>query len=840
MPPALHPSERSPARDTLPAPFTVPGTAPATARDAQPGLPDEVAAGHLAGLLSQAAGCRLLSLDCFDTIVWRHVDAPLDVFFDLAHRPAFRQRGITAQDRIRAERVARERRRVRDGRTEVTLADIYRVACPGIDEEGLQALAEDELAAEMAVCHAFGPAVALLRQAQAQGLAVRVVSDTYFTPAQLRRLLSHVLPDDAMAAIGHIVCSCEHGLSKAQGLFHLLHPQGGGRTAGILHVGDNPQADVVAPRSAGLRAIHLVQHDAGALHHRRMRALALGMLDPTVRGQRPMRTAYDAVRAAPAAPDQAMSAIQQLGYTSLGPLMHAFACWISAQAQSLANEGRRVKLLYLLRDGHLPQLAAQGLGPGLPSHRVRISRFTAYASAFRCLADIDDYLAQFASSGRFDALCRQLLLPADLARRITARAKQASDPVAAFCRQVRRPEVARGIFEASAAFRARLKRHLEREAGMQAGDTLVFVDLGYVGTAQRVLAPMMRDEWGVQALGRYLLAVRADGHERAGLVDAGWCDERTIGTLVPYVALLENLCACDDGSVIGYADDGEPILGDKLIPRAQSERVAQAQAQALRFVADAQACFAQCHAAPPMEAMRDAALAEFARMVFFPDEAELQQLEGFQLDMNMGTEDRLLLVDREAGLDGLRRHGMFFMEHHAQTMRMAYPAELRSAGIELSMTLLAQHRYGLDIPMAHWTHRHEPLELLVLRGDRSLREVVQAQATHDGYFAAMLPVGDGSLHLGVLLGQGLAWLQLHSLDLVPMDELMGATQSLHRQDIRGQVILDGLRDHGQGLLACETHSALLMVPAGVWRGPGDAVCQFVFRPLVRREGPMLQ
>ena len=50
---------------------------------------------------------KVLSLDCFDTILWRKTVAPIDVFYDLQQRPTFQALGFSASLRITAETNAR-------------------------------------------------------------------------------------------------------------------------------------------------------------------------------------------------------------------------------------------------------------------------------------------------------------------------------------------------------------------------------------------------------------------------------------------------------------------------------------------------------------------------------------------------------------------------------------------------------------------------------------------------------------------------------------------------------------------------------------------------------------
>ena len=136
------------------------------------------------------APIEALSLDCFDTLIWRTTPEPSDVFCDLVPK-------ISRQARQVAEHTARERRKISHGNNEISLTDIYRCALPHGSEAEQRALIEAELAAEHQHCFAFGPCVALIRAAKQRGLKIIIVSDTYFSEAELRTLI---------AASGDIVC----------------------------------------------------------------------------------------------------------------------------------------------------------------------------------------------------------------------------------------------------------------------------------------------------------------------------------------------------------------------------------------------------------------------------------------------------------------------------------------------------------------------------------------------------------------------------------------------------------------------------------------------------------
>lgn len=69
------------------------------------------------------------------------------------------------------------------------------------------------------------------------------------------------------------------------------------------------------------------------------------------------------------------------------------------------------KLLFLLRDGHLPKMVFDALYPDMAenSHAIELSRFTAIASSFTDKEAIERYLALFLKEGVFWAMVKQML-----------------------------------------------------------------------------------------------------------------------------------------------------------------------------------------------------------------------------------------------------------------------------------------------------------------------------------------------------------------------------------------------------------------------------------------------
>jgi len=794
-------------------------------------------AGELVAKLDAVAGeIRRVSLDCFDTIVVRNVAEPVDVFFDLARSEPFARLDFAAKLRVDAESRARSLATLRKGSTEVSLPDIYRAAFPALSDAEVAELARAELEAEKRACSAFAPTIELMLAAKQRGLPIVIVSDTYLSEPELRELLSACIPAEALAAVERIFCSSEHGRSKAAGLFKDVLRLLGVAGRSLVHFGDHAVSDLAAASAEGLHAVQLVHHTPVVESALRTHALATGLVAPEVRLERGLPRPYAALLSEARGLEEPAA---ELGYVGAGPILYAFGHFLLRSLAELRDAGARPKPLFLLRDAFLPQRVCSELLGADAGPLVSISRFAATAASFRTREDVESYLAKSAGSGRFEPIVGQLLLPPHIAERIIKAAKRDRQPALEFVRRVLEPSVVAEIVARSKAYRQRLYRYLERHVKLERGDTLVLIDLGYEGTAQRQLGPVLADELGVTVTGRYLLAARVPGWEqtRRGLFEPSSVDDRISGTLVPHIALLEDICTSDDASVVDYTEAGDPLFAPKVIAPEQYERVKPLQAEVLRFVREAEAHFAKSGRRPDPEAQRIAALAALARLLFFPGEAELAYLEGFRLDMNLKTLDSFELFDRQQGLEALRRKGAFFTRPGMKTLRTNYPLELRGAGIELALALFTQRRFSLNLGHDELNLRRESLSVVVAGATDGGVTTAEAHATHDGYYALVLPVSK-SFRLAILFGQRYSYVQLHSIELLPTKALYAAEGDDPVLDASSAATVDGMRDAGGGLFECLNESAFVLIaPTEFPESTSGVACRVVFRPVVERLAP---
>ena len=137
-------------------------------------------------LLTQHAGqMRVLSLDCFDTLLWRTVSEPIEVFKDLQNQPLFVTHGICAESRRLAERRVRQLRAGMYEQHEITIEEIYEHMLPDAPSALIEQFVRAEIETEKKYLFAYMPMFDLLEKAKKMGMKTVLVSDMYIHDHQL-------------------------------------------------------------------------------------------------------------------------------------------------------------------------------------------------------------------------------------------------------------------------------------------------------------------------------------------------------------------------------------------------------------------------------------------------------------------------------------------------------------------------------------------------------------------------------------------------------------------------------------------------------------------------------
>lgn len=768
---------------------------------------------------------RVLSLDCFDTLLWRKVVAPTDVFFALAQSEEFKRHGLTASLRVNAEKTARNKKLVRSNSSEISIEEIYRAALPAASPADIADLAAREVACEVDYCFVFKPVFELILQAKSQGLKVIIVSDTYLSEAQLKTLLFSVMPE-LEGLIDAVFCSNVHGLSKAAGIWRKILPILQVQPGDIVHLGDNEEADLKGALRFGIRATHLVQQtqDVGDILSGRLQ-VAVQLL-PQLRDSAPVPSYFHAQLAA--AKDDA-DHFRSFGYVSLGPIMWAFAKYILDEANCIATVNSSLKVAFLMRDGFLPSKACAQFSGEIVGSNLNISRFTAIAASLDSEDRVVSLLAKSLTKESIPALVKQLLLPSALAVKILSLVAKSEFSTKEFSRLVLQKENLKVIFSESQSLRKRLVKHIQKTTGVQSGDTLMFVDLGYSGTAQTLIKDLLKEDLNVDLIGRYLIAaeVSAKQQDRKGLLDASWMDRRITTALTgTYIAAFEMLCTQNGPSTVGYSELGDPVFSQTALIAKQYSSVERIQEGCLQFISDESRTDRCYKPSKDSQQIAHSVAIDLARMLYFPTSTELACLRDFQFDFNLGTDMEMPIFDLDKGLRDMQREGFAYMNAGLKECRTGYPMEMRFMDLSLSALLFNQNRFGFDVTPAQVSYRQETIPVMAMNDDAHSTSDIVATLTYDGYFSLLVPLSS-KFHVGILLGRKYSWIQIGSIQIIADKVMHSGTDMTLGMD----VIFDQMQHHGNNLFQLETDGMIYM-PCLSQYGSGQ-ICRLVFRPIAK-------
>ncbi|MDG2534819.1 hydrolase [Sphingomonas sp. HITSZ_GF] len=777
-----------------------------------------VRAFEIEGLLDQAPeGIEVLSLDCFDTLIWRNTHAPSDVFAEID------MTGGAVEPRSWAEGNARRRAMARSGAKEIGLTDIYREMLAHASEDEVEAAVTHELTLEARHAFAFGPVVALMREARRRGLKIVIVSDMYLTEPQLRAHIGAAAGEDVMALIDQVFVSSAYGEGKRDGLFDHVIEALGVAPDRILHIGDNRAADYDAAIEHGLHAVHLAQFDAESASRLRMEAATARILDPLCGISRPIAQAHRAAVAMRTCNEPTYV----LGHDIMGPAMATYAHWLKAEIDTASKAaGKPVKPLFVMRDGYLPHKVFDALYPEVGARTVDLSRFVALRASIKDEASLGKHLDEWSDTLPLPSLARQLMLFENEYARF-AKAGSAETQSAALAKWVRgNSDIQRKIFTRREAFLKRLVAHMNH-VGIAPGDTVMLVDTGYNGTVQNLVTPILAETMGVSVMGRYvfLREKRRSGLDKRGMIDVRNYDYRTLHALSLSIVSLEQLCNVSQGSTIDFTATGEAIR-EKLDRKATHNATRDAvQAACMDYVRAAGNAVLKAPEADDLDSRCRAATAILARLSFLPNAGEVSVFERFDFDYNMGLAHTETLVDTDRGRNGLRRRGLtFYNDQRPQFLS----AELQAQGLSMSLANFATSRFKLDLRSTDF--EVGGIQVPVILAGAAQQGVMEFTAwpTAEGYYQLRVPVGEQRPVIAVQLGQTCEWVQVEEFGFIPLENLKKGQSAA---TVAAKATADAMEQMSPGLFRASPTGVLIAAPP---EGSEPMVLSLVFRPVVAR------
>jgi predicted HAD superfamily hydrolase len=548
--------------------------------------------------------CSVLSLDIFDTVLWRRLPRPTDLFGIVGSRlrasgrcPTWVTDATFRRMRIDAERTARKSRDALG--TEVSLFDIWR-AMPANVFAGarLEELVDVEVETERDFTVVDLDIAEVVQMAGKHDIPVVLVSDTYFTQDHLSYLLDR--PELGGLRHARTFRSHQHGKDKGSGLFEIVLQELGHSPEQLVHIGDNEQADVEVPSELGIRTVHYRRLDESfeiVLEREREPIEPFGAcanLD-----ERHGDFGLTSLRAKTLQSRQPLSSAPantawRFGASVLGPVLTGFAEWVADWA--VANGVRT--LWCPMREGELlSQLvnnAARARGLDLVAKPIWLSRHvTSLASVDNFDTDsIHEFIRRSYQlsvrqmlailelrAGEVPALVGELdtvIDNGDIAEKVSVALTES-------------PHLRNRINVMVTAARERLIRSL-RTAGALDQPEMALVDLGWGATIQFQLAKALRvagidvtpsglylatDDRSARV---YLAGLRAEGY----LAQAGHPRE-IAAPIVRSPEVLEQCVNAVCGSLIGFTEDGEPVLGKSTESNSQVVERKAAQDGILAF-----------------------------------------------------------------------------------------------------------------------------------------------------------------------------------------------------------------------------------------------------------------
>lgn len=763
-------------------------------------------------------GIEVLSLDCFDTLIWRNTHAPTDVFAELA----FEGGGI--EPRMWAETNARKLAWTTRQAKEVGLEDIYRAMFPTIDDARIDAAIARELEVEARHAFAFLPTVKLIHEAKCRGLKVVLVSDMYLSEPRLRAHVAAAAGPELLDMVDQVFVSNAYGEGKRDGLFPQVLDALGVSADKVLHVGDNRGADYVSAIKHGMHAAHLIQFDEESAARLRMEAATALMIDSQAGISRAVCQPHRAQVALRTDNDPAAV----LGHDVMGPALYAFSRWLKGELEELsAKHGKPVRPLFVMRDGYLPYRVFDTLFPDAGARTVEISRFVALRASIADRDSLDHYLQEWLQRLPIHSLGRQLMLfENEYARFLKIEDKD--EARRAFAKFVRSPEMLRKILIRRNAFLKKLTAHLAA-ADVAEGDAVCLVDIGYNGTVQNFLTPVLAECMNLEVSGRYIFLreKKQSGLDKRGMIDVRNFDYRTLHALSRSIVVVEQLCNIEQGSTVDFTADGTPVREAVDAKAAHNRARETVQAACLQFARESGQGIVHAPQADDIDSRCRAAAAALARLFFLPNASEVGVFESFNYDLNMGTAANEALLDKERGVQGLRRRGLtFYNDHIPQFMS----AELQAMGLPVSIANFTASRFKLDLRTSDFEVGGIAVPaILATESAQSIGEFM-AWPTADGYYRLRIPVGLQRPTVAIQIGKVCEWVQVEELSYTPVSEMKpGREQESTR---KAKAMSDGLETMAPGLFKATAAGMFVISPPPV---DEPVVISLVFRPVVQRK-----
>lgn len=792
----------------------------------------------IADLLNQHAGqIRVLSLDCFDTILWRTVSEPIEVFKDLQNQPLFVTHGICAESRRMAERRVRQMRAGLYDEHEVTIEEVYEHMLPDASKELVEQFVRAEIETEKKYLFAYLPMFDLLGKAKKMGLKTVLVSDMYIHDHQLKELVeSSAKKAGVPIHIDHYFTSADHRTTKGRDLFHVVAKELGVPQEAFLHIGDNPHADLDGARRAGVIGYHFNRFTPLLEDYMRKNTTMQRLLSNDHGESLPMVSNWHATWSRLPRTNNTM---EMVGWYYLGPVMVQYLHWLMSEVQALKERGQRPRIVFMMRDGYLPfksyqSLQAQGLVPyDAPVHAMDVSRFATLALGFSDAQAVQTYLISQKDKMYRAEMLRQLMGVHDVD---TVKVKINTDdtlPWGQFMQEVLLPENLEWILEASGKHRANFIRYFRKQIRPKAGETLVLADLGYSGTIQDQIKGILAQEFDLSVEGRYLILRETSSTQtsKKGLIDYRSMNRNSLNLLLTQIQTLEQLTVNDNGSLVEYGDGGQPVY--EKSPLSDQQRLIK------QHVQTASNDFVQTQSRSILQFVKNHEFSHWeaagliGRFTLQPTLSEMELYQQFSHDINNGTTRLRWISNPAMSRQMLIRGGNISYDNDYHKM---LANDLNAFGPELSHFNFLKTRLGFKPTLMDHKFVGGDIPCVLSQGENFQQTKMPCFNTHEGFKIGIVRGVKNCSAVGLSLGLKYEWVQIHSMALVNWSQFASDPGWQPRVDLIPKTHPEGGQSVGQGLIHFDTSDGYLHVDlkSEHWTARDEQVMLVVFRDIGMR------
>jgi hypothetical protein len=553
---------------------------------------------RLSYLLSVLRDTRpaVLSLDVFDTLLYRSLALPSDIFMEM-HRVL----GAEVDSSLRMppnkfaalRTAAEESARKRHPSREITLPEIAGELSRLLGGSPVsEKIMEAEIATEAKHIHLDHDIALLILHSEDLVIPYILVSDMYLGPQQIMMLCGHAsgkvgvsLPEPL-----RVFTSGDHRTGKGNGLFKKVVAELGLSGGNILHIGDNPRSDVESAEREGI-TVAFYERESGftaEVFVREERYLPDSLPDfvECSHNDQGLRT----LRAKALASGCLDARLDHFGYGAfiLGPILTFFADWVVNDCL-IRNEK---KAYCLMREG---TFLASLINQVAECRDVNVQACPLWASRYALrLASIVDAneseLRGYFTKRKIPALrtvARDLGLSITMLRDLAQvrhdeplSLEESDGLVLALLSDTRARQQ---IKDAASERRARLLAYYGREGLLEHRGTTI-VDLGWAGSLQNDLLgllganPAFRHLRGLYlATNERILKNRANQTSFDSFLFHLAAPKKPFGLLQRTPEIIEQSCMCAEGSFFGFGENGRVLNFPGTIPAKQVRETAEIQ-----------------------------------------------------------------------------------------------------------------------------------------------------------------------------------------------------------------------------------------------------------------------